>query len=97
MSLLRAAKESDELSLNDLITRMCKSGLGKVDVNATDSSGRVSLIYDNYLYIIFILFKCSIIFHLFNLIFIIIFRLIIITEFLFDKKFNFYYYSRNFG
>ncbi|XP_044014558.1 uncharacterized protein LOC122856783 isoform X2 [Aphidius gifuensis] len=45
MSLLRAAKESDELSLNDLITRMCKSGLGKVDVNATDSSGRSVISY----------------------------------------------------
>lgn len=42
MSLLRAAKESDELSLNDLISRMRRSGLGKIDVNATDSSGRVS-------------------------------------------------------
>ncbi|KAG8038107.1 hypothetical protein G9C98_006432 [Cotesia typhae] len=45
--LLKAAREADELALSDIISRIQRSNLEPIDVNLTDTSGRV--IIDNQL------------------------------------------------
>lgn len=44
-ALLRAAREADEAILDELVTRAQKLGLGDMDVNLTDSSGRTAISY----------------------------------------------------
>ena len=41
-ALLRAAREADDEDLRKIVMRVEKFGLGDIDVNSTDSSGRVS-------------------------------------------------------
>ncbi|XP_076764459.1 uncharacterized protein LOC143431533 [Xylocopa sonorina] len=44
-ALLRAARDADETVLNEIVTQIRKFGLGNIDVNMTDSSGRTAVSY----------------------------------------------------
>lgn len=44
-ALLRAAREADDEALKKIVTRVEKFGLGDMDVNFTDSSGRTAISY----------------------------------------------------
>ncbi|XP_043286638.1 uncharacterized protein [Venturia canescens] len=44
-ALLRASREADDHDLKDLVSSIRRTGLGQMDVNATDSSGRTAISY----------------------------------------------------